>query len=194
VCLLFPSIFQKLPSHLCTRITEVVWYRWMRKRGNICSHTSARSAAHWLSSRALFSGVRGKRNKSNVRRILLSRSDDTRHWAMILSPSFARRRGARKESAMPLMQAVRTSDSSVCFKHCIFRKTLQTRWLSVYCVLRFFCFSYPLPLRVCLRKQMLDLLPLQGHDARRAHSPEAIKLKARGMPGAALAREETCSC
>jgi hypothetical protein len=112
----------------------------MRKRGNICSHTSARSAAHWLSSRALFSGVRGKRNKSNVRRILLSRSDDTRHWAMILSPSFARRRGARKESAMPLMQAVRTSDSSVCFKHCIFRKTLQTRWLSVYCVLRFFSF------------------------------------------------------
>ena len=58
--------------------------------------------------------------------------------------------------------------------------------LFVYCVLRFRFVSAPL--RFACGSSCL--LPLQGHDARRAHSPEAIKLKARGMPGTALARED----
>ncbi len=135
-----------------------------------CSHTSARSAAHWLLPAPSFWR---RRKQFQCCRILLVQIQDIAMFSL-----FARR-GAER-SAMPLMQAVRTSDS-VCFNMYLLQD-LQTRC----CLSIVFCVWVSYPLRVTCGSS--SLLPLQGHDARRAHSPEAIKLKARGMPATALAR------
>lgn len=103
-----------------------------------CSHTSARSAAHWLLPAPSFWR---RRKQFQCCRILLVQIQDIAMFSL-----FARRGAGR--SAMPLMQAVRTSDS-VCFNIVSFARPSNSM-LFVYCVLRLGFVSAPRHLRKLL--------------------------------------------